>query len=79
MVAGRIIGDNDWVNGKGNTWDGFLVGINNDFADIHVGWLQDDADSSLTDAYDASTAMFANIAKDMGNYGFNLLYVDTRR
>ena len=46
--SGRIMGDNDWDNGKGNTWDGFLVGINNDFADIHVGYATtDDTDSSL--------------------------------
>ena len=36
--SGRILGDNDWVQGNGNTWDGFLVGINNDFADVHFGY-----------------------------------------
>ena len=36
---GRIMGDNDWVSDNlGNTFDGFLVGINNDFADLHVGY-----------------------------------------
>jgi hypothetical protein len=71
--SGRIMGDPDWVNGNGNTWDGFLVGINNDFADIHVGYAATD----MTDAYDATT-MYANIAKDMGAMAFNLLYVDTK-
>ena len=71
--SGRILGDNNWVNGNGNTWDGFLVGINNDFADIHVGYAATD----MTDAYDATT-MYANIAKDMGAMAFNLLYVDTK-
>ena len=35
--SGRIIGSNDW-NNDGNTWDGMMFGINNDFADIHVGY-----------------------------------------
>ena len=71
--SGRILGDNDWVNGNGNTWDGFLVGINNDFADIHVGYSATD----MTDAYDATMTYF-NIGKDMGAMAFNLLYVDTK-
>ena len=71
--SGRILGDNNWVNGNGNTWDGFLVGINNDFADLHVGYAATD----MTDAYDATT-MYANIGKDMGAMAFNLLYVDTK-
>ena len=71
--SGRILGDNNWVSGNGNTWDGFLVGINNDFADLHVGYAATD----MTDAYDATT-MYANIAKDMGAMAFNLLYVDTK-
>lgn len=76
--SGRILGDNDWDNGIGagtssNTFDGLLFGINNDFADVHVGYSATD----LTDAYDASM-MFANVSKDMGNMGFNLLYVSTQ-
>jgi len=71
--SGRILGDNNWVNGNGNTWDGFLIGINNDFADLHVGYAATD----MTDAYDATT-MYANLAKDMGAMAFNLLYVDTK-
>ena len=47
--SGRILGDNDWVNGNGNTWDGFLVGINNDFADLHVGYAATD---DMVDMYD---------------------------
>ena len=69
--SGRILGDNDWVNGKGNTWDGFLFGINNDFADLHIGYSATD----MVDMYDASM-MYANISKDMGAMAFNLLYVD---
>ena len=38
--SGRILGDNDWVNGNGNTWDGFLIGLNNDFADVPLDILQ---------------------------------------
>ena len=71
--SGRILGDNDWVNGNGNTWDGFLIGLNNDFADVHVGYSATD----MVDMYDASM-MYFNVAKDMGAMAFNLLYVDTK-
>ena len=71
--SGRILGDNNWVNGNGNTWDGFLIGVNNDFADIHVGYAATD----MTDVYDATT-MYFNVGKDMGAMAFNLLYVDTK-
>jgi len=71
--SGRILGDNNWVQGNGNTWDGLLFGINNDFADIHVGYAATD----MTGAYDATT-MYANIGKDMGAMAFNLLYVSTQ-
>jgi len=71
--SGRILGDNNWVNGNGNTWDGFLIGVNNDFADIHVGYAATD----MTDMYDATT-MYFNVGKDMGAMAFNLLYVDTK-
>jgi len=71
--SGRILGDNNWVQGNGNTWDGLLFGINNDFADIHVGYAATD----MTGAYDATT-MYANIGKDMGAMAFNLLYVSTK-
>ena len=70
--SGRILGDNDWVQGNGNTWDGFVFAINNDFADVHVGYAATD----MTDAFDATT-MYANIGKDMGAMGFNLLYVNS--
>lgn len=71
--SGRILGDNDWVNGNGNTWDGFLIGLNNDFADVHVGYSATD----MVDMYDASM-MYFNVAKDMGAMAFNLLYVDSK-
>ena len=71
--SGRILGDNNWVNGNGNTWDGFLIGVNNDFADIHVGYAATD----MTDMYDATT-MYFNVGKDMVAMAFNLLYVDTK-
>ena len=71
--SGRILGDNNWVNGNGNTWDGFLIGVNNDFADVHVGYSTTD----MTDVYDA-TMMYFNVGKDMGAMAFNLLYVDTK-
>jgi len=70
--SGRILGDNNWVNGNGNTWDGFLIGVNNDFADIHVGYAATD----MADMYDATT-MYFNVGKDMGAMAFNLLYVST--
>lgn len=70
--SGRILGDNDWVNGNGNTWDGFLVGINNDFADIHAGYSTTD----MTNVYDATT-LYANISKETEQYTINLLYVNT--
>ena len=70
--SGRILGDNDWVNGNGKTWDGFLIGVNNDFADVHVGYSATD----MVNMYDA-TMMYFNVGKDMGAMGFNLLYVST--
>ncbi|MBL6658287.1 MAG: hypothetical protein ISR00_05770 [Flavobacteriales bacterium] len=78
--SGRIMGDNDWVQENGNTWDGFLFGINNDFADVHVGYSTADnteATDMIPFAHDASR-MFANISKDMGNMGFNLFYTSTQ-
>ena len=71
--SGRILGDNDWVNGNGNTWDGFLIGLNNDFADVHVGYSATD----MVDMYDA-TMMYFNVGKDMGAMAFNLLHADTK-
>jgi hypothetical protein len=71
--SGRILGDNNWVADNGNTWDGYLIGLNNvDFADLHVGY----ASTNMTDVYDATT-MYLNAAKDMGAMTFNLLYVNT--
>ena len=65
--SGRILGDNDWVADNGNTWDGFLIGLNNvDFADLHIGY----ASTNMTDVYDATT-MYFNAAKDMGAMSFN--------
>ena len=75
--SGRILGDNDWVQGNGNTWDGFLVGINNDFADVHVGYAATDLTSMDTLRFDGTT-MYANIGKEMGAMAFNLLYVNTQ-
>ena len=75
--SGRILGDNNWVNGNGNTWDGFLIGVNNDFADIHVGYPATDLTSLDTLRYDGTT-MYFNVGKDMGAMAFNLLYVNTQ-
>ena len=78
--SGRIMGDPDWVQGNGNTFDGLLVGINNDFADIHVGYsAADNTDSTalVPFAHDASK-MFANIGKEMGAMAFNLFYMTSQ-
>jgi hypothetical protein len=71
--SGRILGDNDFVQGHGNTWDGFLVGINAiESADIHVGY----ASTNMTDVYDATT-MYINAAGEFSGLGVNVLYVNT--
>ena len=72
--SGRIIGSNDW-NNNGNTWDGMMFGINNDFADIHVGYASanTEGDTIVTNNFDRSQMLF-NVSKDMGDMGFNLLY-----
>ena len=71
--SGRILGDNDFVQGNGNTWDGFLVGINAiESADIHVGY----ASTNMTNVYDATT-MYINAAGEFSGLGVNVLYVNT--
>jgi hypothetical protein len=76
--SGRILGDNNWVAGNGNTWDGFLVGLNTvDFADIHLGYASTDSTDAGTNLYDGTT-MYLNAAKDMGAMSFNFLYVNTQ-
>ena len=78
--SGRILGDNDWVNDNGNTWDGFLIGVNNDFADVHIGYSaanNTESTDMIPFAHDA-TMMYFNVAKDMGAMAFNLLYVDSK-
>ena len=74
LGSGRIIGSNDW-NNDGNTWDGMMFGINNDFADIHVGYASESAEGGDSD-YEGTTMMF-NVAKDMGDISFNLVYMST--
>ena len=72
--SGRILGDNDFVQGNGNTWDGFLVGINAiDAADIHVGY----ASTNMDGAYDATT-MYLNAAGEFNGANVNFLYVDSK-
>ena len=73
--SGRIIGSNDW-NNDGNTWDGMMFGINNDFADIHVGYASANMEGAAEGNFD-NTQMVFNVSKDMGDMGFNLLYVTT--
>jgi len=73
---GRIMGTRDWDQyDLGSTFDGFLVGINNDFADLHVGYAasKDTTHALLPNGYDGTT-MFINAAKDMDNMSFNLFY-----
>ena len=71
--SGRVIGDNDWTQGNGNTWDGFMFGINNDFADINFGYA---AAMDSTAGFDGSS-MMVNMAKEMGDMSFNVLYMTT--
>ena len=72
--SGRIMGDNDWVSDNGNTFDGFLIGVNNDFADLHVGYATSNLTTMDTLRYDG-TSMFINAARDMDNMSFNLFYM----
>jgi len=68
---GRIMGTRDWDQyDLGSTFDGFLVGINNDFADLHLGFATSKSDTN----YDG-TSMFINAGKDMDNMSFNLFYM----
>ena len=53
--SGRILGDNDWVNGNGNTWDGFLIGLTMILLMYTLDILQL---RWLTDAYDAYNDVF---------------------
>ena len=71
LGSGRVIGDNNWTNEKGNTWDGFMFAINNDFADIHFGY----ASASDTIMNFDAAGMILNIGKDMGDMSFNATYV----
>jgi len=72
---GRIIGDNDWTNGVGSTFDGLMFAINNDFADIHIGYAATDLTLDDNLLYDGAL-MYANIGKSMGEMAFNVLYVN---
>lgn len=78
--SGRIMGDNDWRQDNGNTFDGVLVGINNDFADIHVGYsAADNTDSTATVPFPHDgSRMFFNVAKDMGAFGVNFFYMTSQ-
>jgi hypothetical protein len=74
---GRIMGTRDWDQyDLGSTFDGFLVGINNDFADLHLGYAtsKDTTHSMFTEGYEG-TSMFINAGKDMDNMSFNLFYM----
>ncbi len=78
--SGRIMGDNDWVQTNGNTFDGLLVGLNNDFADIHFGYSAADNTEStdvVSFPHDGSR-MFLNIGKEMGAIGVNLFYMSAQ-
>tara|TARA_B110000003_G_C16654586_1_gene535879 strand:- start:1206 stop:2264 length:1059 start_codon:yes stop_codon:yes gene_type:complete len=75
--SGRILGDNDFVQGNGNTWDGFLVGINAiESADIHVGYASTNMTSNTVELFNATT-MYANAAGEFSGLGVNLLYVNS--
>ena len=52
-----------------------MFGINNDFADIHVGYAS--ANMEGAEGNFDNTQMVFNVSKDMGDMGFNLLYVST--
>jgi len=72
--SGRIIGSNDFNLG-GNTWDGALIGINNNFADLHLGYAGTSYEDTEAPAYESSrTQLFVNVAKDFDALSFNLIY-----
>jgi len=71
--SGRILGSNDW-DLNGNTWDGALVGINNDFGDLHFGFASASSeDEGLFEV--KGTQMFANFAKSMDAMSINATYL----
>lgn len=77
---GRIMGTRDWDQyDLRSTFDGFLVGINNDFADLHVGYAtsKDTTHATFTNGYEGTT-MFINAARDMDNMSFNLFYMSSK-
>lgn len=73
--SGRVIGDNNWTQGNGNTWDGLMFDINNDFADLSFGYASamNALDTNFIDGFDGTT-MLLNAAKDMGDMSFNFTY-----
>ena len=72
--SGRIIGSNDFNLG-GNTWDGALIGINNDFADFHLGYAGNSYEDTEAPSYELSrTQLFVNVSKDFDALSFNLIY-----
>ena len=74
---GRIMGTRDWDQyDLESTFDGFLVGINNDFADLHVGYAssKDTTTAIFANGFEGNS-MFINAARDMDNMSFNLFYM----
>jgi hypothetical protein len=69
--SGRILGDNDFVQGNGNTWDGFLVGINAiDALDIHVGYA---STNNVAQTIPVQNMMYADTLTN--GYGGNDVYI----
>ena len=72
--SGMIIGSNDW-NNNGNTWDGLMVDLNNDFADISFGMARYDASDNVADTEYSDNFMLLNASKDMDAMSFGLTYM----
>ena len=70
--SGMVVGSNDW-NNNGNTWDGLMVDINNDFADISFGMARYDED--VAGAEYSDNFMLLNASKDMDAMSFDFTYL----
>ena len=70
--SGMIIGSNDWEN-DGNTWDGLMVDLNNDFADISFGMARFDSTNEASDYSD--NFMLLNASKEMDAMSFDFTYM----
>ncbi|MEE2953647.1 MAG: alginate export family protein [Bacteroidota bacterium] len=76
--SGTIIGKNDW-NPVRQTWDGMKFSVNNDLANVDIGWFRENAPEEDADTVmqeNSNNALFANLSKSGDNWNMNLFYMD---